>query len=63
MSYRIDKHEDSYIELDENGKKITDTAVTRYNYRQKNGFFSRIFKIFKKDKRVKRKRKRKRKRS
>ena len=63
VSYRIDKHEDSYIELDENGKKITDTAVSRYNKKQKNGFFSRIFKIFKKDKRVKRKRKRKRKRS
>ena len=63
MSYRIDKHKDSFVELDENGKKITETPVSIYNNKQKNGFFSRIFKIFKKDKRVKRKRKRKRKRS
>ena len=57
VSYRIDKHKDSFIELDENGKKITDTPVSSYNNKQKNGFFSRIFKIFKKDKRAKRKQK------
>tara|TARA_B110001450_G_scaffold220588_1_gene216137 strand:- start:23 stop:1024 length:1002 start_codon:yes stop_codon:yes gene_type:complete len=57
VSYRIDEHKDSFVELDENGKKITDTPVSGFN-KQKNGFFSRIFKIFKKDKRVKRKRKR-----
>jgi len=62
MSYRIDKHEDSFIELDENGEKITDTPISSFN-KQRSGFFSRIFKIFKKDKKVKRKRKRKRKRS
>ena len=44
VSYRIDKHEDSYIELDENGKKITETPVSIYNNKQKNGFFSSIFK-------------------
>ena len=65
MSYRIDKHEDSFISLDKNGQEIKDTPIRKYNRAQKSGFFSRIFSIFKKKrstnvirKRAKRKRKR-----
>ncbi len=61
VSYRVDKHQDSFINLDEKGKQIKDTPITRYNKKQKAGFFSRLFSIFKKKrnrKRPKRKRKR-----
>jgi hypothetical protein len=47
-SYRINKHKDSYKELDENGKEIKETPITRYNDEQKGGFFSRILNVFKK---------------
>ena len=47
ISYRIDSHSDSYTDLDDSGKVIKDTPISRYNKKQ-NGFFSRMFK--KKDK-------------
>ncbi|QTD37201.1 transporter [Polaribacter batillariae] len=47
VSYRINNHEDSYIELDENGQELKDTPITRYNKKQ-NSFFNRLFSIFKK---------------
>lgn len=65
LSYRLDKHQDSFVNLDNKGKQIKDTPITRYNKKQKGGFFSRLFSIFKKKgnrktsrKRPKRKRKR-----
>jgi hypothetical protein len=66
VSYRINKHEDAYKELDENGEELKDTPISKYNKKQ-NNFFSRLFSVFKKkDKsirtRPKRTRKRKRKR-
>ena len=64
ISYRIDKHQDSYKELDENGKQIKkDTPITRFNNKQKVGFFSRIFSIFKKKDKKRSTRKRKRRRN
>ena len=57
ISYRIDKHKDAFTELDENGKKIKNTPITRYNDKQNAGFFSRIFSVFKKKSTRKRKRK------
>lgn len=62
MSYRIDKHEDSFVNTDDNGKQIIDTPITRYN-KNKDNFFSRIFSIFKKKDKRKTTRKRKRKRN
>ncbi|WP_435415737.1 transporter [Polaribacter aestuariivivens] len=47
VSYRINNHEDSYIELGENGEKLKDTPISRYNKKQ-NSFFNRLFSIFKK---------------
>ncbi|QOD60575.1 transporter [Polaribacter haliotis] len=47
VSYRINNHEDSYTELDENGQALKDTPITRYNKKQ-NSFFNRFFNIFKK---------------
>ena len=58
VSYRINKHEDSYKDLDNSGKEVKDTPITRYE-KNKGGFFSRIFK--KKEKRNTRSRKRSRK--
>lgn len=64
ISYRIDKHQDSYIELDANGKQLKkDTPITRFNKKQNSGFFSRIFSIFKKKDKKKSTRKRKRRRN
>ncbi|WP_296636385.1 transporter [Polaribacter sp.] len=57
VSYRIDRHKDSYKELDENGKELKDTPISNYNKKQ-NGFFSRLFSIFTKDKSKKKTRKR-----
>ena len=60
VSYRINKHKDSFIEIDDNGNEIKDSPISKYNKKQ-NGFFSRLFSIFTKQKknrkRVKRKRK------
>ncbi len=65
VSYRINRHKDAYKELDENGRELKDTPVSKYNKKQ-NGFFNRVFSIFTKKKkkkttRVRRKRSRKRK--
>lgn len=62
VSYRINKHKDSYIELDENGRELKKSPISNYNKKQK-GFFSRIFGIFtkKEKKRTTRTRSRKRK--
>ena len=46
VSYRINRHEDSYIDLNESNVLLKDTPITRYNKRQ-NSFFNRIFSIFK----------------
>jgi hypothetical protein len=43
------------VELDENGKELKDTPINKYNKKQ-NGFFNRIFSIFKKKENVKRER-------
>ena len=48
VSYRINKHKDSYKELDETGQELKDTPITKYNNQQKRGFFSRILNVFKK---------------
>ncbi|TXD52050.1 MULTISPECIES: transporter [unclassified Polaribacter] len=58
LSYRIDHHKDSYIELDENGRKLKNTPISRYE-KNKKGFFGRLFSVFKKKegrKKAKRKR-------
>lgn len=62
VSYRINKHKDSFKELDDNGKDLKDTPISKYNKKQ-NSFFNRLFSIFTKKKgkkttrkRVKRKR-------
>ena len=47
ISYRINKHKDAYKELDENGREIKDTPISKYN-RKQNGFFARLFSVFKK---------------
>ena len=47
VSYRIDRHRDSFIELDNNGKELKDTPISTYNKKQ-NNFFNRILNIFKK---------------
>ena len=60
ISYRIDKHQDSYTEQNENGLQIKDSSLRKYNKRQNNGFFARILKIFKKKPKRRRTRKRKR---
>jgi len=60
ISYRIDKHQDSYTEQNENGLQIKDSSLKKYNKRQNNGFFARIFRIFKKKPKRRRTRKRKR---
>lgn len=56
-SYRIDNHNDGYTKLYDNGEKIKDTPISKYNKKQ-NSFFTKIFSIFKKkNKRKKIKRK------
>lgn len=47
ISYRINKHEDAYIELDENQNALKETPITKYNKKQ-DRFFRRLFSIFKK---------------
>ena len=47
VSYRINKHRDAYIELDDNGNPIEDTPIDEFDKKKKN-FFGRIFSIFKK---------------
>jgi hypothetical protein len=61
ISYRINKHEDAYKELDENGEELKDTPISKYNKKQ-DSFFNRLFNIFKiKDKSVRTRPKRTRK--
>lgn len=47
VSYRINRHRDSYKELDDNGLELKETPISKYNKSQ-NGFFNRLFSIFKK---------------
>ncbi|MFQ3296063.1 MAG: hypothetical protein ACI9JT_001617 [Polaribacter sp.] len=47
VSYRIDKHRDSFIELGENGQELKDTPISRYDKKQ-NNIFNRFLNIFKK---------------
>ena len=47
VSYRINKHQDSYKEVDENGNEMADSAISEYEQKQ-GGFFSKLFSIFKK---------------
>ena len=49
VSYRIDKHQDSFINVDDNGNEISDTPISRYNKKQES-LFSRIFGLKKKKK-------------
>ncbi len=47
VSYRIDKHQDPFIELDNKGKALKETPISKYNKKQ-NNFFNRFLNIFKK---------------
>jgi len=47
ISYRVDTHRDSFIELGQNGQELKDTAISAYNKKQ-NNFFNRILNVFKK---------------
>ena len=47
VSYRINRHRDSYIELDDNGNPIEDSPEDQLKKKKKN-FFGRIFRMFKK---------------
>ena len=57
VSYRIDRHRDPYRLLDDNGNEIKDTPINRYN-KKKEGFFKRLFSIFKKKEKKRNTRKR-----
>lgn len=59
LSYRIDKHKDSYKNIPKNGNALSDTPISRYNNKEK-GFFSRIFGIFTKKKSTRKRSTRKR---
>ncbi len=52
VSYRINKHQDSYYEIDEFGNRIKETPLERYN-RKEQGFFKRLFSIFRSNKKRK----------
>lgn len=47
VSYRIDKHQDPFIELDNKGEALKETPISNYNKKQ-NNFFNRFLNIFKK---------------
>ena len=47
VSYRIDKHQDPFTELDNKGKALKETPISKYNKKQSN-FFNRFLNIFKK---------------
>ncbi len=47
VSYRIDNHKDSFVNLNDNGSKLKDTPISRYN-RKQNNFFNRFLNLFKK---------------
>jgi hypothetical protein len=62
ISYRINKHEDPFKELDENGDELKETPISKYKKQQHN-FFSKFFNFFKKkDKSIRTRPKRSRKR-
>ena len=48
VSYRINKHRDSYIELDNNGNPLEESPMD--SYAKKGNFFQRMLRIFKKKK-------------
>jgi hypothetical protein len=48
ISYRINRHQDSYKEINESGNDLEDTPIKRYN-KKENGFFKRLFGIFTKN--------------
>jgi hypothetical protein len=63
ISYRINRHQDSFEKEDDSVNNIKDTPISRYNKKQSN-FFNRLFSIFTKRTKKKTTRKRtKRKRS
>jgi hypothetical protein len=47
VSYRIDKHQDPFIALDDKGKTLKETPISKFNKKQ-NNFFNRFLNIFKK---------------
>ncbi|MDC1237034.1 transporter [Polaribacter sp.] len=47
ISYRIDKHQDPFIELDNKGKALKEIPISKFNKKQ-NNFFNRFLNIFKK---------------
>ncbi len=59
VSYRINNHTDNFKEVDENGKEIKETPISKYNKKQRN-IFRRVFSIFTKKKKSKKKSTRKR---
>lgn len=59
ISYRIDRHQDSYVELNENGKEIKETPISKYENKQKYGVFGKFLNLFKKKEKSKSTRKRK----
>ena len=49
VSYRIDKHQEPFIELDNEGKALKETPISKNKKKQRN-FFNRFLNIFKKKK-------------
>lgn len=49
-SYRIDRHVDSFVELDEDGNKIKTSSLKRHDKNVKNNIFNRFIGLFKKKK-------------
>ena len=47
VSYRINKHQDPFKELDNQGGNLKETPISKYNKKQSN-FFNRFLNIFKK---------------
>lgn len=47
VSYRINKHQDSFKELDNQGGNLKETPISKYNKKQSN-FFNRFLNIFRK---------------
>ena len=47
VSYRINKHQDPFKELDNEGGNLKETPISKYNKKQSN-FFNRFLNIFKK---------------
>jgi hypothetical protein len=45
ISYRINKHQDSYKDINESGNSLENTPIKRYN-KKENDFLKRLFSIF-----------------